>query len=151
MGQGRPTDYKAAYCEQATKLCQLGATDQELADFFEVNVASIYRWKISHPPFCEALKVGKAAADERVERSLFAKATGFEHDTVKIFNAEGVPLIVPFREKVAPDVTACIFWLKNRRPKEWRDRLEQTNIHEAGDSLTTLLTKISDGNGGKPS
>lgn len=134
--EGRPTDYRDEFCEQAVKLCKIGATDQELADFFEVNVSTIHRWKISHPEFCDALKTGKAAADERVERSLFAKATGFEHDAVKIFNDEGIPLVVPYREKVAPDTTACIFWLKNRRPQEWRDRTQQEVSGPDGSPLT---------------
>jgi len=133
---GRPTDFRAEFVEQSKKLCQLGATDQEVADFFEVNVATIYRWKISQPAFCEALKAGKEMADERVERSLFAKAIGFEHDTLKIFQYEGVPVEVPFREKVAPDVTACIFWLKNRRPKEWRERAQLEHSGPDGGPIT---------------
>ena len=42
---GRPTDYKPEYCEQATKLCKLGATDAELGDFFEVTEQTINNWK----------------------------------------------------------------------------------------------------------
>lgn len=118
---GAPTLYKAVFANQAKKLCLLGATDLEIADFFNVNVATIYRWKNTQQKFCDALKAGKAQADARVERSLYAKATGYMHDAVKIFQNEGVPVIVPFREHVPPDTTACIFWLKNRKPKEWRD------------------------------
>lgn len=85
---------------------------------------TIYRWKIEHDEFCQALKGGKAAADERVERSLFAKATGYTFDAVKIFQYEGSPVEVPYREHVPPDTTAAIFWLKNRKPTEWRDKLD---------------------------
>lgn len=133
---GRPTDFRPEFVEQSKKLCKLGATDQEVADFFDVNVATIYRWKISQPAFCEALKAGKEIADERVERSLFAKAIGFEHDTHKIFQYEGAPVVVPFREKVAPDTVACIFWLKNRKPKEWRDRIQNEMSGPDGTPLT---------------
>jgi hypothetical protein len=56
-----------------------------------------------------------------VERSLYQRAIGFEYDAVKVFNAKGRPLVVPYRHVVPPDVTAQIFWLKNRRPERWRD------------------------------
>ena len=69
MSEGRPTDYRPEFPEQAEKLCQLGATDIEIADFFEVDVRSIYRWKHAHPNFSDALKAGKEAADERVKRA----------------------------------------------------------------------------------
>lgn len=123
---GRPSSYKPEFVEQARKLCALGATDIELADFFEVERTTIWRWSQQHEDFCNALKSGKAAADERVERSLYAKAIGYTHDAVKIFmpaNADG-PVYAPYREHVPPDTTAAIFWLKNRRSKEWRDKQE---------------------------
>lgn len=123
---GRPTDYKPEYADQARKLCELGATDQELGDFFEVDVRTIYRWKHVHDEFCQALKGGKDIADERVERSLYQKAIGYEQDEVKIFMPSGAeePVYAPFRAKIAPDTTAAIFWLKNRRSGEWRDKSE---------------------------
>lgn len=119
----RPSKYKPEFATQAEKLCQLGATDQEIADFFEVDVRTIYRWKADFEPFCQALKSGKDMADDRVERSLFQRAVGYEQDEVKIFMPGGAsePVYAPFRAKVAPDVTAAIFWLKNRRGEEWRD------------------------------
>ena len=126
---GRPTKYREEFAAQAEKLCALGATDQEIADFFEVSVRTIYRWKTDHEDFCQSLKVGKVVADERGERSLFQKAIGYEQDEVKIFmpaNAEK-PVYAPFRAKVAPDTTAAIFWLKNRRPDLWRDK-QQTEL-----------------------
>lgn len=121
--RGRPSLYRPELAEQARKLCELGATDTELADFFNVDVRTIYRWKHDYEPFCQALKTGKDGADERVERSLYQRAIGYEQDEVKIFmpaNASA-PVYAPFRAKVAPDVTAAIFWLKNRRRNEWAD------------------------------
>jgi hypothetical protein len=126
MTAGRPTKYRKEFAKQAHKLCHLGATDQEMADFFEINAATLYRWKHDHPEFCEALKTGKDVADERVERSLYQRATGYEQDEVKIFmpaNATA-PVYAPYRAKISPDVTAGIFWLKNRRGDQWRDKSE---------------------------
>lgn len=120
----RPTKYKPEYVTQAAKLCALAATDQELADFFEVTVTTLNRWKISYPEFCASIKDAKEQADDRVERSLFQRATGYEQDEVKIFMPGGkdAPVYAPYRAKIAPDTTACIFWLKNRRPDLWRDK-----------------------------
>jgi hypothetical protein len=127
---GRPSDYKPEFCEEARKLCEGGATDIEVADALEISAATLYRWKAKHPEFCEALKAGKTVADERVERSLYAKATGYSFDAVKIFMPAGAkePVYAPYREHVAPDTTAAIFWLKNRRPDLWRDKHD----HEHG-------------------
>ena len=52
-----------------------------------------------------------------VERSLYHRANGYSYDAVKIFcSKDGKVTKVPYREHVPPDVTACIFWLKNRKP-----------------------------------
>lgn len=117
----RPSKYQPGFVEQAKKLCRLGATDIEIADFFGVDVRTLHRWKGEHKEFCHALKSGKSDADERVERSLFARANGYEHDEVDI-RVVGTKLVkTPIRKFYPPDTTAAIFWLKNRRPKEWRE------------------------------
>lgn len=118
---GRPSKYKPEFEEQARKLCRLGATDIEIADFFEIDVRTLYRWKGENEAFCQALKAGKEVADERVERSLFARATGYEHDEVDIRVVGGDIVQTPIRKYYPPDTTAGIFWLKNRRPAEWRE------------------------------
>lgn len=125
-GAGHPTLYKPEYVRQTEKIAKLGATDIEIADFFEVDVRTLYRWKNAHPEFEAALKVGKDEPDNRVVRSLYQRACGYEQDSVKIFMPAGAeePVYAPYREKIAPDTTACIFWLKNRKKDEWRDRQE---------------------------
>lgn len=139
MPAGRPSDYKPEYAEQAAKLCALGATDQEMADFFKVDVRTIYNWKHGHEEFFQAIKSAKDAADERVERSLYQRAIGYEQDEVKIFMPSGAedPVYAPFRAKVAPDTTAAIFWLKNRRSGNWRDKHEVE--HTASGALADLI------------
>lgn len=139
---GRPSEYRDDYARQAEKLCLLGATDQELADFFEVDVRTIYRWKHDHDGFCQAIKGGKDVADERVERSLYQRAVGYEQDEVKIFMpaSASAPVYAPFRAKIAPDVTAAIFWLKNRRKDDWRDKQELD--HTSSDGSMTPPTRI---------
>lgn len=125
---GRPSKFQPEMVEQARKLCLLGATDKEIADFFKVMVSTISLWKVQHPEFSDALKLGKEAADNRVERSLYQRALGYSHEAVKIFAdpKTGSEHVVPFTEHYPPDTVAAIFWLKNRRPDEWRDRRELT-------------------------
>ena len=146
-GMGRPTSYRPEYAAQARGYCELGATDADLAEAFSVSTRTIANWYSRYPEFAEAVKVGKDMADDRVERSLYQKAIGYEYDAVKIFNANGSPMVVPYREKVAPDTTAAIFWLKNRRKERWRD-VQQHEHGKPGDfanlsdeELTTLIAE----------
>jgi len=120
----RPTKFKPEFVAQAEKLCRLGATDIEVADFLEVDVRTLYRWKGEHEEFCQALKACKDVSDERVERSLFSRATGYEHDEVDIRVVGGGIVETPIRKFYPPDTTAAIFWLKNRKPEQWRDKTE---------------------------
>jgi hypothetical protein len=119
---GRPPDYKPEHAEAATKLCALGATDYELADFFGVHTATIYRWKNTHAEFCEAVKVGKESADDRVERSLYNRAVGYSFETEKLWQFQGQVIRAQSVEHVPPDPGAAFNWLKNRRGAEWRDK-----------------------------
>jgi hypothetical protein len=121
---GRPSKYQPEHKQIARMMGRLGATDAQLAEAFEVAESTIHLWKKEHPEFSEALKDGKKEADSAVERSLFERATGYSHPEDKIFQYEGAPVVVPTTKIYPPDVTACIFWLKNRKPKDWRDKQE---------------------------
>jgi len=120
----RPSSYKPEFAEQARKLCQLGATDNELGDFFGVRRETIWAWAQKHEEFSNSLKAGKDAADERVAQSLYHRAVGYTFDSEKVFQHQGEVVRAPIKEHVPPDTTAMIFWLKNRRPHEWRDKRE---------------------------
>jgi len=124
MSAGRPTDYKPEFAQEALEQCAQGATDQELADYFGVSIRSLYRWKNTQPEFRQALKAAKEQADDRVERSLFERATGYERDEVDIRVVGGEIVQTPIRKFYPPDTTAAIFWLKNRAPAQWRDKQE---------------------------
>jgi hypothetical protein len=75
--------------------------------------------------------------DARVERSLFERAMGFEHASEKVFcNAKGEVSRADTRVKYAPDTQAAIFWLKNRQPKKWREKLEvQHGVSPEGQNM----------------
>lgn len=138
---GRPTKYKEEYAEQVYKLCLLGATDEKIADFFDVEVSTINNWKLKHKKFLEAVKKGKDAADAEIASSLFHRARGYSHNAVKIMTVANGDNMgsrieeIEYTEHYAPDTTACIFWLKNRQKDQWRDKTEQEVTVKGGIAL----------------
>jgi hypothetical protein len=118
---GRPSSYREEYVNQVRKLCMLGATDEQIANVFEVDSSTIARWK-SKPEFHNAMKEGKMIADSEVANSLYRRACGYSHQSVKIHMNEGVPVYVPYVEHYPPDTAAAFIWLKNRQPHLWRDQ-----------------------------
>lgn len=151
---GRPTKFKPEYVEQAKKLAQLGATDRETAEFFGVSESTLNLWKLTHPEFSESLKDGKDIADARVEQSLYRRALGYSHDAVKIFMPAGAsePVYATYVEHAPPDTTAAIFWLKNRKPSEWRDKTTQEHTGPNGsDPFASLMELIASGGRPNPS
>ena len=134
---GRPSKFKPEFVEQAGKLALLGATDKQVADFFSVTEETVNNWKKDYPGFFQSLKAGKDTLDAQVERSLYHRAMGYSHEAVKIFQYEGNPVIVPYTERFPPDPTSMIFWLKNRQPKDWRDKQELE--HAGGINLTVTI------------
>ena len=143
---GRPTAYKAQFAAQAKKLCQLGATDLELAEFFEVDVRTIYRWKHDHDDFCQALKVGKDVLDDRVERSLYQRAVGYSFQSEKIFHFQGLITRADCIEHVPPDTGAAMSWLKNRRGDTWREKTEvDVNVNDLAAVIAERRAKAAGG------
>lgn len=123
-GPGRPTAYQDEYSEQAYKLCLLGATDAELAEFFEVSERTINAWKVSQPEFLQSIKRGKAAADATVAESLYQRAIGYSHPDVHISNYQGVITVTDITKHYPPDTGAAFIWLKNRQPHKWKEKVE---------------------------
>ena len=134
-GKGRPTLYKPEFAAQAEKLCNLGATDYELADFFGVDTRTIYRWRNTHDDFCQAVRAGKERLDERVERSLYQRAVGYSYESEKVFQFQGQIVRAGTVEHVPPDPGAAFNWLKNRKPDEWRDKQHQEITGKDGEPL----------------
>ena len=120
---GRPTKYREEYCEQAEKLCLLGADDKRLADFFEINVDTLYKWKRDHDQFSEAIKAGKELANANVAHSLYRRAIGVKVTETKFEKGDGGMKKVRTEKELPPDTSAAIFFLKNRDPN-WRDKQE---------------------------
>ena len=137
---GRPSLYKPEFAELARKFCCLGATDADLAKFLEVSEATINTWKLEHPEFLESIKAGKAQADAEVASKLFHRATGYEHPEDDIRAVNGEIVITPTVKHYPPDTTAAIFWLKNRRPDLWRDKVESEISGPGGGAIAVQST-----------
>ena len=99
--RGRKSDFRPEHVLIAKACARFGAIEEEIADELHINHATLDNWKKQYPEFRCALKAGKEASDDRVERSLYQLAIGWN----------GNP----------PNVAAAIFWLKNRRRDRWRD------------------------------
>jgi len=81
-------------------------------------------WKQEFPEFSGSLEAGKEEADSVVAQSLFHRATGYSHPDVDIKLFKGKIITTKLTKHYPPDSTAAIFWLKNRQPKQWRDKQE---------------------------
>lgn len=110
-----------------------------MADFFGVTINTIGNWKARYPEFLGALKDGKDAADNRVERSLYHRAVGYSYDAVHFSSYRGAVTKTKYREHCPPDTTAQIFWLKNRRPDQWRDKQIQEVTGADGAPLVPII------------
>jgi hypothetical protein len=118
---GRPSKYDPLFAEQARKLCLLGATDEELAVFFDVCTATIYNWQNEHSEFLEAIRAGKIKADAEVADSLYRRATGEHVQLEKIVKTDAGFEAVRYKSYIPGDPVAAYKWLLNRRRQDWTD------------------------------
>ncbi|MDB5712343.1 MAG: transposase [Sphingomonas bacterium] len=120
MPAGRPSPYKPEFARIAQRLCRNGATDIEVADILGISVRTFYRWCLLHDEFTAAVRVGKDAADDRVERALYQRAVGYDYVAEKIVTTRGGgPVAVPYTMHVPADVRAALHWLAIRQPRPW--------------------------------
>lgn len=141
----RPTSYKPEYAKQAEVACRLGATDRDLAELFQVSTVTLNAWKVQFPEFLNSLKQDKAIADARVERSLFQRAVGYSHEEDDIRVIENQIVVTPTIKHYPPDTTACIFWLKNRMPEQYRANPEDgggNGADKLADAISNLIDKL---------
>lgn len=119
---GQPTKFKQEFVEQGQHLAKQGFTSQQLADFFKVNIATLYDWFKVYPGFHETIQNAKDEHDTaEVEASLLKRAKGYTRKVQRI-TKDGD--IIDIEEELPPDPTSGIFWLKNRQQKRWKDKQE---------------------------
>lgn len=127
--------YDPAYAIIAERLYrEIHATDDEVARVLDVSRSTIDAWAEAIPEFREARARGKEHTDAQVKAALFKRAIGYTATKEKVVGFEGQFWTEEYREHVAGDVTAQIFWLCNRDRANWRQR--QTTEHELSKPLT---------------
>lgn len=102
-----------------------GLIDKQIAQNIGVAYSTFREWVKKFPALSASLKKGKEVVDRQVENALFKSATGYEYTEVtEELTENGMEITKKVTKQVAPNPTAAIFWLKNRKPDEWRDRKE---------------------------
>lgn len=132
MAKGKYKDWITE--EGLTKLegwARDGLTDEQIASNMGVGTTTLYRWKNDYREIQESLKRGKEVVDRQVENALLKRALGYKYSEQAV-TKEG---IVDIEKQQHPDTTAQIFWLKNRKPREWRDK--QDVEHSGGVRITS--------------
>ncbi len=111
-----------------------GLTDEQLSKNIGIRTSTLYEWKKKYSEISEALKRGKEVVDVQVENALLKRALGYEFTETTKENVidydqktgevtgSHMEVTKQVTKEVQPDVTAQIFWLKNRKPDMWRDR-----------------------------
>jgi hypothetical protein len=123
MPAGRPfkLEFDETLIALVEALAEKGSTNDEIAEILGIHSSTFYRYLERLPELREAIKRGKSPADTMVEQALFSRALGYSFDEDVVTKAGDV---VTVKRKVPPDVTAMIFWLKNRKPDLWREKTE---------------------------
>ena len=106
-----------------------GLTEEQISKNMGIAYSTLREWKKKYPAIEAALKKGKEVVDYEVESALFKRAMGYEYEEEKTYiqEVDGVQTKRKeiIKKQIPPDTTAIIFWLKNRKPIEWRDRRHQ--------------------------
>lgn len=135
-----------------------GLIDKEIAEKMNISPPTLYKYKKMFPQIVEALRKGKELVDVEVENALYKKALGYNVPVQKafkvkdiVYNENGKKISeterIEYAEEeihIPADTTAQIFWLKNRKRKEWRDKVEYETNNDELNKVKELLSKISD-------
>lgn len=136
-----------------------GLTNEQIANNIGINVKTLYDWKNKESNICNALKKGKEVVDIEVENALFKKAIGYNTVVKKAFKLKDIVYgdngkkiseneRIEYAEEeihIPADTTAQIFWLKNRKKAQWRDKVEYEANTDELNKVKELLGKIQEG------
>lgn len=122
-----------------------GYKDEEIADMMGIHVGTLYSWKNKYSDINNALKKGKEIIDGEVEEALIKSALGYTVHEKKITELPDGTYKKELSEKhIPPNVTALIFWLKNRRSKSWRDKQKEEIDTTMIDKLDNILKEVKE-------
>lgn len=115
-----------------------GLTDEQIAQNANIGIRTLYEWKDKYPQISQSLKKGKEVVDYEVENALLKRALGY---TVKEEKLTKDGEVIELEKEVPGDVTAQIFWLKNRKPDVWRDKPEDNGDKEEAITIINNIPK----------
>ena len=146
---GRPTKYRPEMCAKAQEFARAGMTRADIAVQLGVSESHMYAWANKYPEFSQALNQERAIADTAVASALYLKATGQATKTVRkvITKEDGSKEVHETIETLGPDERAARYWLNNRAPKQWRDRIEVTGAD--GQALNISLSWLQGARNGR--
>lgn len=127
-----------------------GLIDSQIAKNMNVAYSTLREWVKKFPALSAVLKESKEVVDREVENALLKRALGYSYTETKTKKESGVITEVTTTVKeVVPDVTAQIFWLKNRKPETWRDKVVYTDESELEklDDLIGSIDRLAGKNG----
>ena len=124
-----------------------GLTNEQIANNMDVSVKTLYEWANKYSDFSDALKRAKAVADEEVENALYKRALGYTVTLNKQKVTKDGKAVDCIEEMHIPaDTTAQIFWLKNRQPEKWRDKVEQAvTVEDHRENMKDFMEVIKSG------
>lgn len=130
MAGGRPSEFNKNWNNEDGLLriagwARDGLTNEQIAENMGIGLSTLYEWQNRYTEFSDALKVSKEIVDRHVENALLKRALGYTYEecTWEPSRDTGEMILTKKIEKqVIPDTTAQIFWLKNRKPEDWRDK-----------------------------
>lgn len=141
--RGAPSKYDPkVHVTLARGLARCGLTMAEIAAEMHVAKQTLYKWRADHPEFMDALNDGRALADLTIEDSLYQRAKGYRKKTIRRRKSPQGEVLEETIEDIPPDTTACIFWLKNRKPEQWRDRREVDTTQDTDARIKESLRKM---------
>ena len=113
-----------------------GLSDEQIATNMGITDSTFYEWKKKYSEISEVLKEGKDVVDRQVENALLKSALGYKYDEVTEERRDDMLVVTKvIHKEVQPNTTAQIFWLKNRKRLEWRDRVENAITGADGGSV----------------
>lgn len=124
---GRPSKYDPEFCEIAHKLISSGSTNTEVAQALGVANSTLQLWLLEYPSFSESVKLARQSFDERVEKKLAERALGYSHPDTVFHVIDNEVVATETVKYYPPDTAAAFIWLKNRRPREWKDQPIEVN------------------------
>ena len=148
---GQPTRWSKTLMPILKKLyLDAHMTDKQVAEIIRVKEQTVNNWKKKYPEFFESMKDWKAQADEKVEMALYERSVGYEHPETKFQydkdrGRDGEWVSIETVKHYPPDTQAASLWLRNRKPKVWRDTKGMEHTGKDGEPLVVNISPTDAG------